>query len=139
MTMQAKRTVESSLRVRYAETDAMGVAHHANYLVWFEVGRGDYFRSLGQDYVHWEQAGYLLPVTEVCARYHTPAHYGALITVQTWLEQVRSRSVKLGYRVIDAGTRECLATGWTQHICADRNGRMRRLPAQMLNSLTGHD
>ena len=68
--MADRRIVETTLRVRYAETDAMGVVYHANYLVWFEVGRGDYFRTLGQDYAQWEHEGYLLPVSEAYARYH---------------------------------------------------------------------
>jgi acyl-CoA thioester hydrolase len=133
--MSQKRVVESTLRVRYAETDAMGVVYHANYLVWFEVGRGDYFRALGQDYDAWERNGYLLPVSEAYARYHAPASYSDLVIVRTWLEQARSRTVTLGYEVRDAASQQRLVTGWTKHICADRQGRTRRLPAEMLHAL----
>jgi acyl-CoA thioester hydrolase len=112
----------------------MGIVYHANYLVWFEVGRGEYFRSLGQDYGDWEQQGYLLPVSEVYARYHTPARYGDLISVRTWLEEMRSRSVTLGYEVRNATNQQCLVTGWTKHICVDREGHVRRLPDEMLDS-----
>jgi acyl-CoA thioester hydrolase len=94
--MDQIRTAETTLRVRYAETDAMGVVYHANYLVWFEVGRGDYFRALGQDYGQWEQRGYSLPVAEAYARYHAPARFAEEITIRTWLERVRSRSLTLG-------------------------------------------
>ena len=114
--MSQHRIVETSLRVRYAETDAMGVVYHANYLVWFEVGRGDYFRTYGQDYGEWENAGYLLPVSEVHARFHAPARYGELITVRTWIEETRSRSVTLGYEVRSTASQQRLVTGWTKHI-----------------------
>ncbi len=127
-------TVETTLRVRYAETDAMGVVYHANYLVWFEVGRGDYFRALGQDYTEWERAGYLLPVSEVSARYLAPAHYWDLVTVRTSLKEIRSRSLTLAYEVSLAADGTQLATGWTKHMCVDRQGRVRRLPHFMFGS-----
>jgi acyl-CoA thioester hydrolase len=130
--MSHKHTVETTLRVRYAETDAMRVAYHANYLVWFEVGRGDYFRALGQDYAEWEREGYFLPVSEVYARYHAPARYGDTIWVHTWLESVQSRSLTLAYQVTSAASGRRLATGWTKHICMDSEGHACRLPAGML-------
>jgi len=130
--MNPERTVETTLRVRYAETDAMGVVYHANYLVWFEVGRGEYFRALGQDYGQWEQRGYLLPASEAYARFHAPARFGDLVTVRTWVDQVRSRGLTLGYEVVHAESRQRLASGWTRHICMDREGQARRLPAEML-------
>ena len=130
--MDERPVVEITLRVRYAETDAMGVVYHANYLVWFEVGRGEYFRTLGEDYGAWEKRGYLLPVSEVYARYQAPAHYGDLVTVRTWLEALRSRSLTLNYEVQDAASGQRLVSGWTKHICMDRQGRARRIPADML-------
>ncbi len=132
MTNETKRVVQTTLRVRYAETDAMGVVYHANYLVWFEVGRGDYFRAYGQDYGEWEKQGYYLPVSEAHARYHAPAHYGDSVTVRTWLEEVRSRSVTLDYEVVDAASQARLVTGWTKHICMDREGRAVRLPTEVV-------
>ncbi len=133
--MDQKPIVETTLRVRYAETDAMGVVYHANYLIWFEVGRGEYFRAYGQDYVEWEQEGHFLPVSEAHARYHAPACYGDLVTVRTWVEQIRSRSLTLGYEVVDTASQARLVTGWTKHICMDREGRARRLPRDMLRLL----
>jgi acyl-CoA thioester hydrolase len=135
--MSQKQVVETTLRVRYAETDAMGVVYHANYLVWFEVGRGEYFRARGHDYAEWERQGYLLPVSEAYARYHAPARFGDLITVRTWVADVRSRSVTLGYEVNDAPAQRRLVTGWTKHICVDGQGRVRRLPEEMLRSSEG--
>lgn len=134
--MSHRRVVETTLRVRYAETDAMGVVYHANYLVWFEAGRGDYFRAIDQDYAKWEAQGHLLPVSEAYARYHSPARYGDLVTVSTWVEAARSRSLTLSYRAELAATQQCLATGWTRHICVDHRGTVRRLPDQLFQALT---
>ena len=89
---------QTTLRVRYAETDAMGVVYHANYLIWFEAGRGDFFRVMGQDYGAWEEAGYMLPVAEAYARYHAPARYGDLVTVHTWIKSQKSRGISLSYK-----------------------------------------
>jgi acyl-CoA thioester hydrolase len=133
--MDRKRTVETTLRVRYAETDAMGVVYHANYLVWFEVGRGEYFRALGQDYGQWEQRGYLLPVSEAYARFHAPARFGDLVTVRTRVEQIRSRGLTLGYEVVHADSQQRLASGWTRHICTDGEGQACRLPPEMLSGV----
>jgi len=133
--MSQKRIVETTFRVRYAETDAMGIVHHASYLIWFEVGRSDYFRALGQDYGQWEKQGYLLPVSEIHARYNAPAHFGDLVTVRTWVEEIRSRSLALGYEVRDTASQQILVTGWTKHICIDRQGRARRLPKEMSDFL----
>jgi len=130
--MSRYRIVETQLRVRYAETDAMGVVYHANYLVWFEVGRGEYFRAMGQDYSNWEQQGYFLPVSEAYARFLAPGRYGDLVTVRTWVDQVRSRGVTLKYEVRLAGHETGLVSGWTKHICMDREGRACRLPEDMI-------
>jgi acyl-CoA thioester hydrolase len=133
--MDQERIVETTLRVRYAETDAMGVVYHAHYLVWFEAGRGDYFRAMGQDYGEWEKQGFFLPVSEAHVRYHAPARYGDLVIAYTWLEQIRSRGLTLGYTVRDAASQTRLASGWTKHICTDREGRARRLPDDMFHLL----
>lgn len=133
--MSSERLVESTLRVRYAETDAMGIVYHANYLVWFEVGRGDFFRSLGLDNDEWEERGVFLPVSEAYARYLSPAGYGDLIVVRTRLDETRSRSVKLSYVVCDVASQRPLASGWTKHLCVDREGRMRRLPEDLYRAL----
>lgn len=135
--MSQQRVVETTFRVRYAETDAMGVVYHAEYLVWFEVGRGEYFRARGEDYARWEQQGYYLPVSEVYARYHAPARYGDPVSVRTRVEEVRSRSLTLHYQVVHAESRQLLVSGWTKHICMDGQGRACRLPADMLSLLEG--
>jgi acyl-CoA thioester hydrolase len=132
---ELERVVESKFVVRYAETDAMGVVYHANYLVWFEVGRGDYFRAQDQDYGEWEEMGYFLPVSEAYARFVSPARYGDSILVRTRLEEVRSRGLTLGYDVCLAESLRRLVTGWTKHLCMDRQGRVCRLPQALFLSL----
>ena len=129
--MDQRRVVETTLRVRYAETDAMGVVYHANYFVWFEVGRGDWFRAFGQDYGVWEALGYHLPVSEAQARFHAPARYADVITVRTWIKEARSRGLTLSYEVVEAASQKRLVSGWTKHVCMDSEGRARRLPGDM--------
>ncbi len=129
--------VETTLRVRYAETDAMGVVYHTNYIVWFEVGRGEYSRQLGADYGQWERRGFLLPVTEVSCRYLAPARYGDLVVVSTWVEDVRSRMVTFGYQVRMQESGQVLADGKTVHICVNREGQPSQIPADWREALLG--
>jgi acyl-CoA thioester hydrolase len=129
--MGCHRVVEADLRVRYAETDAMGIVYHANYIVWFEVGRGAYIRQQGGDYAEFEAQGCYLPVTELDARFLAPARYGDLVTVRAWIEEARSRGVTFAYEVIMKETGQTLATGHTRHLCVDREGQIRRLPQKL--------
>ena len=126
--MTKGQIVEATLRVRYAETDAMGIVYHANYIVWFEVGRGEYMHQQGHDYAHLEAQGYYLPVIEVQARYLAPARYGDLVTVKTWVEEARSRQVTFAYEVVMAETGQLLATGQTKHVCVDEQGTIKTIP-----------
>jgi acyl-CoA thioester hydrolase len=120
--------VDTSFRVRYAETDAMGIAYHANYIVWFEVGRGEFMWQQGGSYADLESQGYYLPVTEVKARYLAPCRYGDVITVRTRVAELRSRQVVFGYEIVNVAG-QSLCTGETVHLCTDREGRVRALPA----------
>ena len=126
-----REVVETNVRVRYAETDAMGVVYHTNYLIWFEVGRGEYMRQKGGDYADFEAQGFYLPVLEVGARFIAPARYGDLVTIRTWVEEIRSRSLTLAYEAVMQETEQVLATGHTRHICADREGHVRVIPRNM--------
>ncbi len=129
--IEKRRVVETIFRVRYAETDAMGVVHHTSYIVWFEEGRGEYMRRTGTDYAEIERRGFKLPVSEVYVRYISPARYGDLVKVKTWMEKVKSRSVTFGYEVRMVETGKLLATGWTKHICVNEEGRVRRIPQEI--------
>lgn len=134
--MSQDDVVETTLRVRYAETDAMGVVYHTNYIVWFEVGRGEYMRQRGGTYREFEDHGLYLPVTQVDARFIAPARYDDVLVVRTSVEEVRSRSVTLYYEVVMKETGQLLVTGHTKHLCMDRQGRVRRLPQPLIDAFS---
>lgn len=119
---------ETTFHVRYAETDAMGIVHHASYIVYFEEGRSSYIRQRGSDYADFERAGFFMAVSEVSARYLKPARYGDRVTVRCWLEAAQSRSLTYGYEIVHAETGEVLVTGQSKHICLSRDGKVSRIP-----------
>src|SRR5438874_4907065 len=103
---------EARVRVRYAETDQMGVVYHANYLVWFEVGRVEFIRSLGMDYRTMEREdGVGIAVVDVAARYLSPARYDDELIIETRLIAARGAVVKFGYRVVRAADQAVLCEG----------------------------
>lgn len=123
------RRVEARVRVRYAETDQMGVVYYANYLVWMEVGRVAYCRAVGFEYRDMEQNdGAMLAVTEAQCRYRTPARFDDEVRVVTWVSEVRSRTIRFGYELRRVGDERLLAEGETLHTVCDRQGKTIRLP-----------
>ena len=118
-------------RVRYAETDQMGVVYHTNYLVWCEVGRTDFIRARGMSYADMEQAGIGLAVSELSARFHASARYDDMIRVRTTLTQARSRGVVFDYLITNADTGARLVSAHTALISIDPSGRPVSLPAEM--------
>jgi len=129
------RASTSTLRVRYAETDQMGIAHHAEYFAWFEVGRTDLLRECGMTYRELESDGLRLPVIEASARYIKPALYDDVLEVRTAVTAVGGARVGFAYEVRRAGTAGPLATGSTEHAAVDARGRPRRLPETLRRSL----
>jgi acyl-CoA thioester hydrolase len=127
---------ETPIRVRYAETDAMSVVHHSNYVVWFEAGRSDYIRQRGSSYADVEKAGFWLVVSELNARFLAPAVYDEVIVVRTWLEELKSRKLVFGYAVVRPATGETLCTGHTCHICTDHQGRVTAIPQWLRSKIT---
>ncbi|RJF71992.1 acyl-CoA thioesterase [Deinococcus cavernae] len=128
-------STETELRVRYAETDAMAVAHHANYPVWFEVGRTDLMHALGVSYREIEARGYYLMLSDLQVRYRRAARYDDRLSLTTRVAEVRSRTAKFAYelrRVNPDGSRELLATGETHHIATDKTYRPARFPDDLL-------
>jgi acyl-CoA thioester hydrolase len=120
---------ESRVRVRYAETDQMGVVYHANYLVWFEVGRVDLIRQMGLDYKSMEQVdGALIAVVEARARYKAPARYDDELIVRTSLGNVRGSVVRFTYAVVRATDEALLCEGETVHVVVDREMKRRAMP-----------
>ena len=127
--------IESSFHVRYAETDAMGVVHHAGYLVYFEEARSHYMRELGSGYANIEIDGFRLPVSEVGLRYVGSLRYGDIVNVRTWVEENKSRRIRFAYEVCKEGDDSILVTGFTQHIWTDHNGRVTRAPQQWVDMM----
>lgn len=128
-------------RTRYAETDQMGIIHHANYLAWCEIGRTDLIRRLYKSYAEVEKDGILLAVTDVSLRYHASARYDELVRVTTWLDDARSRAVGFSYlieRVEDDGSTTRLVSARTGLTPIDRAGRPRSLPAEVMDAFRRH-
>jgi acyl-CoA thioester hydrolase len=121
----------SEFRVRYAETDRMGVVYHANYLVWCEVGRTDWIRAAGMSYRDMEAAGVGLAVSDVTMRYHASARYDDLIRVKTRCTEVRSRTVTFEYLVLQAESEARLVSATTRLVAVDANARVVSLPADV--------
>jgi acyl-CoA thioester hydrolase len=124
-------TSQSRLRVRYAETDQMGIVYYANYLVWMEVGRVDLCKACGFDYSDMEREdGILLAVAEANCRYCSPARFDDEVIVKTWIEKAATRMVTFAYQMMLAADGRELASGYTRHIFLTRELRPARLPAK---------
>jgi len=120
---------ETEIRVRYAETDQMGIVHHSNYLIWFEAARSELCRSKGFSYREMEEKhGALLVVAEGYIRYKAPAHYEDLLTINTRVSEIRSRSIRFAYLIVRKSDNTLIAEGETLHLVTDRNKKVRTLP-----------
>ena len=120
---------ETRVRVRYAETDQMGVVYHANYLIWFEVGRVEYIRQLGLDYKSMErEEGCGIAVVDVSARYKAPARYDDELLVQTTLIAARGALIRFGYKILRAVDGVLLCEGETVHVVVGKDMKKRLLP-----------
>lgn len=120
--------VETRFRVRFYETDQMGIVHHAVYITWFEEGRSAFTRAIGYPYSRLEAEGISLAVAEVTARYHRPARYDEEVIVATCLTGFLSRGMNFSYEVRRAADGELLVSGTSRHISVDRAGRVIRIP-----------
>ena len=129
------QAIETRIRVRYAETDQMGVVYHANYLVWMEVGRVAYCKARGFEYKQMElQDGVFLAVAEAHCRYASPARFDEEVVIRTWVAEVNPRMVRFAYEMLLAEGGRKLATGETKHIFLGRNLRPCRLPEKYRES-----
>ena len=127
-------TSETIIRVRYAETDAMGIVHHAVYPVWMELGRSDLLRQLGQGYAEWEAQGVMMAVSELKLTYRAPARYDELVTVRTRVKHGGRRKVVFAYDISRDGVR--LVEAESAHLVMGPDGRNRTLPDGMLALVT---
>ena len=123
------RVSEARLRVRYAETDQMGVVYHANHFIWFEVGRVELLRQLGFSYREMEENdGCFIAVVDARCRYKAPVHYDDEVIVRTQLKNVRESLVHFGYELVRVDDGVLLAEGETTHIVTDANMKTRAIP-----------
>jgi acyl-CoA thioester hydrolase len=123
-----KDYADTTIRVRYAETDQMGVAHHSNHLIWFEAGRVDLCRHLGFEYKQMEiEDDSFIVVAEASCRYKRPVHFDDVLTVRTRVTQSQKRMIRFGYEIFNK-MNELIATGETLHVICDRAGRPKSLP-----------
>ena len=126
--------VTTQIRVIYGDTDQMGVVYYANYLRYFEAGRNEFIRAKGLRYRDFEREfGLMLPVVEAGVQYQRPARYDDLLTIEIAMTEVKRASARFGYRVLRDG--EVLATGHSVHACVDPDGRIQRMPKQLLERL----
>jgi len=119
---------ETEIRVRYGETDAMGIVNNAVYISYFEEGRSDFSRQASASYADLEAAGYVLVVSEIEARYHASAKYDQMLIIRTHVDRLRTRGVTWAYEIVLAETGQRLVTGKSHHICLDSSGTPARIP-----------
>ena len=132
---KTKISGETKLRVRYAETDKMGVVYHSNFVIWFEVGRVELLRQLGFQYKEMEtEDNCHIPVVDLRVRYKSPAQYDDEIVVRTELKRVRSSLLHFSYEVFREADRTLLATGETMHIIVDNKLERTALPEKYMQA-----
>ena len=120
---------ETRIRVRYAETDQMGVVYYSNFLVWMEVGRVELCKACGFNYRDMEeQDGVMMAVAEANCRYSSPARFDDEVVIRTWIEEANSRIIKFAYEMSIAADGRKLASGYTRHVLVDRQFQRTRLP-----------
>ena len=128
---------ETLVRVRYSETDKMGIVYYANYLVWFEIGRAEFCRARGFSYRDMEESDdAFLVVAESYCRYKAPAYYDDEIVIRTHITELRRRSLRFGYEVVRVNDGQVLAEGETGHVVTDGDGRVRSFPEGYIQRLT---
>jgi acyl-CoA thioester hydrolase len=126
---------ETRIRVRYAETDQMGIVYHSNHFIWFEVGRVELLRQLGFTYKEMERADdCFIAVVDARCRYKAPVHYDDEVVVRTYLKNIREKLIHFGYELVRAESGELLAEGETTHIVANSQMQPRALPEKYLKA-----
>jgi acyl-CoA thioester hydrolase len=124
-----------NIRVIYADTDAMGIVYHTNYIKWFEIGRTELLRNVGIVYAEMEAQGYNLPLTEAYCNYLSPAKYDQIIVVETELEYLKRASMKFVYTIWDEDRQKALVEGYTIHACTNKTGKIVRIPSFIIDKV----
>ncbi len=123
----------------FADTDAMGIVYHTNYIKWFEVGRNEIMRQLGLPYTVVEKHGLNLPVIEVNCQYLLPAKYDDLLTIETRADFITRVMAKFIYKIWDEERKKLHAEGYTIHACTNAEGKVRRMPQIILDLKTKYN
>ncbi|MFA5039381.1 MAG: thioesterase family protein [Candidatus Omnitrophota bacterium] len=126
----------TEIKVRYAETDKMGIVYYANYLVWFEVGRTEYLLSEGMDYRAVEKEGLFMAVVEAQCSYKAPARYGEVVVIHTWPCDLKNSSLKFQYKVLRKDDGKLLCDGYTAHVLIDKDLKPRKIPEKIRQLLS---
>ena len=133
------KSYTTTVRVIYGDTDNMGIAYHANYFRWFEIGRSEMFRSLGLAYREIETKGIFLPVSEVGCKFTAPIRYDDLLVIETTLDPTVRGGMKFDYRIFRDNEDTVLARGFSKHACLNRDGKVVRPPAFITDLVAAND
>lgn len=126
------KVCETQIRVRYQETDNMGVVYYANYFVWFEIARTEYLRAFGISYRHLEEKGMYLMVASASCKYKKSARYDDVVKIETWISELKNSSIKFEYKIVKDG--ELLALGDSVHVFTNKAGRPIRVPEEITSA-----
>lgn len=122
---------EIKTRIRYQETDQMGIVYYANFFVYFEMGRTEFLRNLGLPYAELEKEHIYFPVTETYCRFRSPAHYDDVLIIQTWVSELKHATVKFSYKIIREGDNNLIAEGFTKLACLNASRKPTSLPEKL--------
>ena len=122
----------SNIRVIYADTDAMGIVYHTNYIKWFEIGRTELLRDMGITYAAFESRGFNLPLTKAYCHYMLPARYDQILLIETVIEYIKRASVKFNCAIWDEMQEKKLVEGYTVHACTNGEGKIVRIPEDVM-------
>ena len=125
----------TKVRVIYADTDALGIVYHTNYIKWFEIGRGELLRELGIPYSQIENMGYYLPLTEVNCHYLCPARYDQIVLIETQIIFVKRASIKFRFLIWDEKQEKTLVEGESVHACINKQGKIVRIPREIIEKI----
>lgn len=123
----------SKIRVIYADTDAMGIVYHTNYIKWFEIGRTELLRDMGIYYAVFESRGFNLPLTKAYCHYLLPARYDQVLLIETEIEYVKRASMKFNCSIWDEKKENKLVEGYTVHACTNSEGKIVRIPEDVVD------